>query len=163
VPIDGVRETPDVNHPVATNGTLPEDFRVEYYRFGSDSYVYRFEQWNQSEVVSVEADSSTGDGPFAVDYLGVVELVNRAGEQTSCWLVRTFESFNALCNADHVELAECRRSRRNAGQRPSSAVGRGYSVPRNRRFLVCERDAKRLVNAVIICSYTILLQAHRPT
>ena len=28
---------------------------------------------------------------------------------------------------------------------------------------MCERDAKRLVNAVIIYSYTILLQAHRPT
>ena len=27
---------------------------------------------------------------------------------------------------------------------------RGYSVPRNLRFLVCERDAKRLVNAVIV-------------
>jgi type IV secretory pathway VirB2 component (pilin) len=80
VPIDGIRETPDVNHSVATNGTLPEDFRVEYYRFGSDSYVYRFEQWNQTEVVSVEADSSTGDGPFAVDYLGVVELYASADE-----------------------------------------------------------------------------------
>ena len=28
---------------------------------------------------------------------------------------------------------------------------------------MCERDASRLVNAVITCSYTVLLQAHRPT
>ena len=28
---------------------------------------------------------------------------------------------------------------------------------------MCERDASRLVNAVITCSYTVLLQAHGPT
>lgn len=71
-PIDDARSTPGLNHTVASNGTLDDDLRVQYYQIGGDHHVIRFNQWNETEIVSVAADG-TGD-PFAVDYLGVAEL-----------------------------------------------------------------------------------------
>jgi len=76
---EGVRGTPELNHSVASNGTLDDDTRVQYYQIGGDHHVIRFNQWNETEIVSVAADG-TGD-PFAVDYLGVAEVF--AGDDTS--------------------------------------------------------------------------------
>lgn len=69
---DDVRETPGLNHSVASNGTLDDDLRVQYYQIGGDHHVIRFNQWNETEIVSVAADGT--DDPFAVEYLGVAEL-----------------------------------------------------------------------------------------